>query len=134
MKRVIRYKTSDGKLFKSKKNAQKHEQIVEDAESAIRLILPKRFDTLAFTNGEGFLKVGEVVRQEFYARCYQHFDKFHELGSLPFQGAGRILQDSGSPSYQLWEVAQRIDSQNRLWGQPYFAINPKAGKQVQLNK
>ena len=141
MKEVKRYETSDGILFKNKTKAKKHELLIAQLEKSKDIIWPRGFEDngCEFANGGGyfqltkkqvdhFMKELRILIKDWDSKLVKTFDK------QPRGIIGRYLDDSNTPIYYLWGLLLQIDSSNRLWGQPYYALNPHKGKQVCLNK
>jgi len=130
MNKVTRYETVDGKLFKTKAEALDHENLAGRINELRESILPKEFDTCAFSNGSGYIQLTNIQVAWFKNELNNLLKKTHKGVADKGSGyVGRFLCDSNSPLYGLWELTQRIDANNRLWGQPYYVAHSEDAKQ-----
>lgn len=96
--------------------------------------LPEAIDTTSFANGGGYIQHDpEKVKQAKENLLVYSNRRFKT--NYGFDFIGRVMQDSGLiVMYNLWHRLSCVDKYGREWGQPYYAIHPKEGKQVQLNR
>ena len=137
METVHKFKAHDGKLFDDVEECLWYEEMIGAVKEAIRLILPEEHDTVAFSNGHGYIQLTAATKTVFitmYLGAVERFlpDLLPLAKGNPTGIVGRYLCDGDSPIYKLFLLADRIDSQNRLWGQSYYAKNPGAGDLVML--
>lgn len=100
-----------------------------------------------FTSGEGYIQHNKKVlddvmdkwcevAKEVYGDCHGAFD-YRPINTRGI--IGRIIDDSGRDTpvketlSKIWSRYSCIDSKQREWGQPYFAINEDKGKEVCYN-
>lgn len=137
VKTVTMFEASDGKIFKDREAASEYEAELKAVEHLVRLILPSRLDTTNFTNGHGYiqLKKSQVdsITQLYIDLIEQYHPSYLDNATTAPRGmVGRYLDDSNAPLYRMWYILNCIDSKFRLWGQIYYANNPKAGDQIEL--
>lgn len=139
MEVVQHFKAKDGTLFKNQDECSEYEDVLTARDKAIRLVLPKEHDTTDFANGEGYIQLTDDTKEEFIDAYLGLVKRLHpslhqKAVTNPVGIIGRYLDDSNSPLYRLWTLACQIDRQNRLWGQPYYALHPDEGKQTILTR
>lgn len=142
VKAVTKYQASDGSLFSSIKKAYKHTQYYNAVQEAAKLlgeVYTYSDPGCSYTNGDGYFQLTDEQLKNFLAAYRNVIKKFEsdlveKFDQNPKGWIGRYLDDGGGMAYQLWGLASRIDSQNRIWGQIYYANNPTEGKQIELNR
>ena len=131
MKKVTYFQATDGSLHKTEKACQAHDTLREDIERVRRTVLPKKFDTCAFSNGEGYIQLTEETHGRFSQAVFALIKKKHPGAAKEYtidnQWLGRVLSDNESPLYRLWCLVWAIDGQHRLWGQRYYRDHPEEG-------
>jgi hypothetical protein len=144
---ISKYKAADGREFESLDEANKYERDIERLENAVALLKPiPKNDGCNFSNGEGFVqqdaptvrKAKEAVIEIARSRNPDNssFGPWAEVadGDVPgYSGFARILDECDSLVYRYWSRFMCIDKQFREWGQPYYALNPSEGKQVEVS-
>ena len=130
------FQTEDGKVFETEKKAEYHEELLKQIKVLSESILPKKFDTCEFANGDGHIQLTVAQVKKFDEEFKKLLSK-HDPDCLKYDDGmmGRMLNDSDSSLYHLWCLAQKINrGSNRLYGQPYYANHPLEAKQVCLNR
>lgn len=136
-KKVELWKTSDGKLWENEGDADTHEELLGFAARCRHKFIPKHIDDTNFSNGGGYIKLTAAAVAAYEAEVLAEVARrYPDLANKPLRsyGVGRTLCDSDSPLYSAVSLLSQIDNQNRLWGQPYFALNPTKGEQSQLHE
>lgn len=137
---VTKFETIDGKVFEKREDAEKHELFLLEINKLLRLInADGKQDTNDFHNGKGFFQLTNLEVKQFTDGFVGLIKKYHpdlfEVGDKNPKGIiGRYLHDVCSPLYKVWHFITCIDSNNRRWGQPYFAIHPEEGESIWLNR
>jgi hypothetical protein len=139
VKAVQHFKANDGTLFEDEAECAKYDEVLGARDKAVALILPKQFDTTDFANGTGYIQLTEDTKDDFIDAYLGLVKRLHpslhqKAVTNPVGIIGRYLCDSDSPLYRLWTLACQIDKQNRLWGQPYYALHPDEGTQTLLTR
>lgn len=135
MKKVQMFKAVDGVLFRTAKEAAFHEAKVVAAKDLERLLGGKKDPGCRFANGEGYYQLTAKDVEEFdcqFPATLKKFEKFEKWALSSGSLIGRRLSDLNSVFYGVWGLRQCVDKRNRRWGQPYFALNPSEGKQIEL--
>ena len=142
MKEVKRYQAEDGRIFDNAEDAVKHDAKCATVKELAKLLKPiPENDGCAFANGSGFvrqdpLKVQEYKRQIMLLgkdlHCNMEKRAANPIEVHPQSIVGRILSDCDNVLYGAWRRVMCMDDQFREWGQPYFALHPEEGKQVEL--
>lgn len=110
MKTINAYETSDGRKFFDAAAARRHEAEVAE----IAAVMPPRVPV--DPNGNSYYQHPAGTRAAMLAACE----------ASPYKHP-RHADDSGSPWWPLgWSRMYCLDDNDREWGQPYFAKNPKA--------
>ncbi len=137
MKAITMYEANDGSKHKTEESAIERDNLLAEFKIIEDLLPPKLKDTgCHFANGKGFIKVNPEKFEEAKKLMIAYAEKFtgqnfhNNLNGM----IGRYLDDSGSPAYSLLYRMQCVDSQYRMWGQPYFAYNPTEGIQEEFNQ
>lgn len=137
---ITKFETIDGKTFEKREDAEKYELFLLEINKLLRLInADSKHDTIDFKNGKGFF---QLTSEE--VKCFidgfgllikkYHQDLFGVYNKNPKGIIGRYLCDMESPLYRAWQYLACIDSDNRRWGQPYFALHPDEGESIWLNR
>lgn len=144
MKKISKFVADDGVEFFQRDECEKYEALT----ARIALVMsdfpakPKD-DGCSFASGGGYLQHDTVtfyrVRDAILRIAKEVAphrwidDCIADKNAHPSYVA-RILGDYACrPLSDAWYRFMCIDSQQREWGQPYFATNPKDGAQVCLN-
>jgi hypothetical protein len=131
MNTISMYEAIDGSIHKMQSAALERETILSKIKDIQDLLPALPADTgCKFSNGGGYLICNkeqvESAKNMLFKLAKEitgrDFDNIHGI-------VGRYLDDSGSPAYKVLYRLQCIDSQYRMWGQPYFAYNPDKGTQ-----
>lgn len=139
------YEAEDGSLFKVVKEALKRNKMLDEMKALKKLLGGDIKDKgCNFANGDGFVQLSESDIKLFDTMFLKIVEKYEPWILKNFTdslttneqkvksyGMGRSLDDSGSPLYSLVSLRHCVDHKFRRWGQPYFAINPTEGKQVE---
>ena len=130
MKTIEKYQAKDGREFANPVACLAHEDLCEARDVLMSLLRPiPKDDGCSFANGNGFVQQDKAVVSEVRSGL----ERLAGMDGKPFGYIGRCLDDSDSPLYSAWvRVAMCVDSQGREWGQPYYAMNPGAGKMMAL--
>lgn len=142
MKAVTKYQSDDGKIFDTEKEAIARDSKALSIKDAYKLLKPiPKNDGCDFANGKGFIQQDPLKVQEFKRQILLlgaiHHEKMAEWAKDPISVhpqsiVGRILSDCDDLLYRAWSRVMCIDDKWREWGQPYFAINPDKGEQVEV--
>lgn len=108
MKEITFYEAHDGRSFRNANDFRNHERELDEVRELLA-------DIPANPKGEGFIQLRVNTKQNLLNRLRQ--SKYNHP---------RLADDSNSPYHKAWLVWQCIDSLDRLYEQPYFAI--RAGK------
>lgn len=126
MEVVTRYKVGD-RLFEDEIEARSFENFMVAIEAAHAVL--GSAEGLDY-NGGNFIQHDAASVVDFLAATHRalvlsgHIEEAQMWLSNPKGLVGRFLDDSNNPARDLYWRYQRIDSQHREWGQPYFANNP----------
>lgn len=137
MKEITMYEANDGSKHSTKEQAIKRDDLLLKISEIEDLLPDKPKDKgCMFSNGKGYLPVDE---KKFNLAKDKLMLLATEITGKDFQGnlhgiIGRYLDDSGSPAYSLLYRMQCVDNKFRMWGQPYFALNPMEGIQEQFKE
>jgi len=138
MEVVKKYKTIDGRLFDDESKAENYECLLSDVNLALCLVRANETeDGCEFSNGGGYKQLKPLAVDDFISLygglVEREFPDIHNVFLKNPRGIiGRYLGDYETPLYSLWDTLCCIDSNNRLWGQQYFAFFPNEGKQIAL--
>jgi hypothetical protein len=142
MEQVKMYKTNDGRLFATEQEAVEHEAKLKSVKELYKLLKPiPENDGCRFANGHGFVQQDPIAVQEFKRKVMlmgaAHHEKMVEWAKNPIDVhpqsiVGRILSDCDSVLYKAWSRVMCMDDKYREWGQPYYALNPDEGEQVEV--
>ena len=115
MKPLTVYVADDGARFDTAAAALERDALIEECQAATTFLRHTPTDDgCAFANGGGFLQQPTGSRQRL----------------LTFLEAKGVHRDSNGPLGLLLYRLHCIDTQDREWGQPFFALHPHRGKQV----
>lgn len=135
MEKIIKYRAKDNREFYDLDKCMEHEVLLIKIDNILEKLVPAS-DDIEFTNGEGYIQQErDIVKQaikestELYNKSRKEMSK--KIETIMYYG--RLLQDSGSPLYNLYSRFDCIDTKMREWGQPYFAYHPEKGKQIEYN-
>src|ERR1017187_2240412 len=128
MKEIVMFECADGERFTTKALATKHEVTVKIVSELKAMLLPIKLDTIDFTNGSGFIQLTSRQIAEFKVELTKALKKYHGAAIVESTSLGRMLNDTNSPFDTVYRLTYQIDSMNRLWGQPYYALHPNEGK------
>jgi len=139
MEPVQKFKADDGTLFDDPEKAEKRDRLISKISLLKKTVRADEVEEgCSFSNGDGFKQLTQAAVDTFTYELEQiiedeHGEEYAKMFKKKPKGIiGRYLCDSGGPVNNLYQYILCIDSSNRLWGQPYFAINPHQGKQVAL--
>lgn len=138
MKQVTKFITEDGDLFDTEEEALNHENYYLDVEKVYQSVLPEEVETVEFLNGHGYIQLSSNKMKELTNSYLSIIKKYHDekmykrAKECPTGIIGRYLCDGGAIAYKLYDLLDRIDQSNRLWGQAFYAINPNRGDQTCL--
>ena len=138
--KVEKFKTEDGKLFNDELIARRHSEMFNEAAFILKHIgMPKNSPGCSWENGGGYYQLSETQVAIFISAFQSLVLKYHpdiDMRHLenPKGILGRILCDYDSPLSRVYNALSQIDYNNRLWGQPYFALHPWEGQQVNLSE
>lgn len=131
MEKITIYKALDGTRFDSEKDCLSYEELINQTEQIMKK-LGKAPDNLGFVNGGGYVQrsIEDVNKaKEELVRLSEK--KFNQC--LDFDFVGRYAEGYKC-LYYAWHRLSSIDKKGREWGQPYYAINPGQGKQVEFKQ
>lgn len=132
MKRVVRYQSNDGAEFSTKEECEKHEDIIRSVNRIMKPLgkLPKDRNC-DFADGGGYIPHNPQVVTDLKIALVSYGCKLLKIkDEITFGAAGRYFDESCIPSlYWAWSRLANIDNKGREWGQMYYALNPKEGKQ-----
>lgn len=153
METITRYRVNDGSEFVDHDKAKAYEALCRQTGGFMALLdLPPEKDDCNFANGGGYLqhdpgaiaKVRESLHQvargsskcpgplyRLISGCEGGYDNM-ALEAHPSWYV-RMLDGSCRTLGQAFNRLCCIDDKGREWGQMYFVINPREGKQVCLN-
>lgn len=118
MKLITKYVANDGVEFSTESACEKHERLLIKVHEVHKLLGKRAKDVgCNFTNGSGYI---QHTKEEVY--------KFKEATDTMYEKYG---YRSSSPLNTLSNRLACIDSNDREWGQPYYALNHDKGKQVE---
>lgn len=132
MEAITKYKALDGKIFDNKEDCIKYDELVSNVRIIFKSIRENP-DDIRFSNGGGYIQHDsspvEAIKVELLKLTNKYFNKKY----TDFLHLGRLLDDSGcNVLYRAYTRLVSIDSTYREWGQPYYALNPSKGKQVEF--
>ena len=143
MEVITKFKAVDGKEFIHQHECMAYEVLIMQVDKIMSVLpyIPKDCD---FANGDGYIqhdtKQLRVVEIEILKLCKKHI-KHHWIQQsidnelMHKSYVGRLLGDYDiRPLNNAWYRLMCIDKMGREWGQAYYANNPTAGQQIQLNK
>lgn len=142
MKRIVKYQADDGTEWPEAEAAQKRDQLIADVRDATAGVLKPRPEISHF---RGYVRQDPARVLQYKAALLRLAHR--ELPNLVTEAdaanpAGmhnnsiiiRYLDDCGreaKPIAQAWWRLQCIDEEGREWEQPYYALNPGKGEQVE---
>jgi hypothetical protein len=147
MKPITKYLSEDGSEFKTEATCLKHEKLVAKIKEVMSVIPPAPKDKhCKFANGGGYIqhdkaKVEEAING-LMRLCWNDLEKdwekwakvIAEEGAFKYRHSVlvRIMDEGiGGPVNDAFYRFGRFDDQYREWGQPYYALNPDKGTQVE---
>lgn len=140
MKSITKFVATDGEEFKSESACKKYERLLVKIQK-VELILGRKpkDSNCNFSNGDGYVQHSKKDVLAFKSAIVELCRKYckHEVFNYPLKEiypmglGGRILDDSNSPIRRPWNRLCCIDEKYREWGQPYYALHPNEGKQVE---
>ena len=110
MNKITVFETRDGTRFAKESQARTYERLLDKINVAMIPLGTKRPNS----NGENYIRHNRTNVKEFNKRA----------NALIKGRCARELNDGNSPLYWLWIIQQQIDSENREWGQIYYANHP----------
>ena len=146
MKKIIKWKSIDGKEFYSKVECSEYEVLINLVKKVIEPLGSKPEITgCGFENGKGYLqhtreKIEKVTRDllrlieneidhELIKQTIENPIEKHISWAASLVSGYSKFDPVSKGLYRL----QCVDEYFREWGQPYFALNPEKGEQVKLN-
>lgn len=118
MKVITVYEANDGSRWDDDVRALERDVLIAECEAAVARIglrtVPSDTD---FANGGGFVKQPDCARSKLW----------------DFLNSRGVNRDSSGPIGLLLCRYQKIDKHDREWGQPYYALNPHQGTQVEAS-
>lgn len=142
MKKVIRYLVA-GRLIENYRKALKLSKYIKEVNKLLNTLhIPKK-NYNDYVNGEGYIQLTLKEVNNFFQMYGKLIKKFESNKTVKeysktVEGLkgfiGRYLSDNNSPAYILWDIANRIDDNYRLWGQQYYRKHPEEAKDVRINK
>lgn len=144
MEVITKFKAIDGTEFKKESDCLKYELLIKRVDDIMALLPPKpNDDGCKFSNGSGYLQHEKTVLRNAQLQlleiCKEYIDHKWIQQTIDDENVhcsyvGRLLSDYNiKPLNNAWHRFSCIDKQQREWGQPYFALNPNEGEQVELN-
>lgn len=136
IKSIIFYRTDDGSTFDTKEKAEKYEIILNKVNTFLSP-LPYNSDT-SFCNGEGYIQHTSDIYDKMEELIVKLSNEWFNLNE-PFTHfnyiLGRYVDDNNVKCLNnLVHRFMCIDKNtHREYGQPYFANNPQAATDKQLN-
>ena len=144
MKEVTRYESEDGSTWKSRQDAWRRDSMIVDVAFVDKELPPVKDAYYQFANGGGYVqRKGETVRSvhkrllaitetlipDWFRDQREKFNtNFDDVDPSWFH---RMLDGFSPPVESAWSRLYCIDKKFREWGQPYYALNPDKGKQVE---
>ena len=140
MQTVTRYKANDGTEFTNAVDAVDRDALLIEIEKANAIMKRAVDDGCSFTNGHGYIQhtpeevnqfhiaVAVLIRLEYNDEHAQTFLK-NPRGIIH-----RILDDPKCPLGRTMNRVFCIDDRYREWGQPFYAMNPDQGDQVECSR
>lgn len=137
MKQITMYEANDGSKYAHSLDAIKRDGLLLEIKEIEDLLPPNPIDKgCRFANGEGYLSVDkdnfESAKRMLIALA--ETETGQEFNGNLRGMMGRYLDDGRSPLYRVLLRLECVDSQYRMWGQPYFANNPTTGIQQQFKE
>lgn len=151
MKAVTVYEAMDGSHFGDPDACLARDRLCAQCDTLLKMLEPiPENDGCSFANGDGYvaqdpkryvavlngaLDIFDGYFTSEAARKHSAYARQQGPGHAMDSFVGRYLDDSPnlSPLRSVWSRLRDIDAQCREWGQPFYASNPTAGKQVRLN-
>lgn len=133
MKKITQYQSESGVVYNNETAAIKEDAYFESCNQILTL-LPNAKD-YNFDSGQGYLQCDpekvKIASKSFLKLAGEYFgQEFKHVNGI----VGRYISDSSTKAFnELSYRLSSIDSQNGMWGQIYYALNPHEGKQIQLN-
>lgn len=145
METITKYKACDGKEFTDSKECIDYKKLIDDVNIIMSQLKPKpNYDNCSFSNGNGFIQHENTkfvkVKNQILELCKKYIDhkwiqQAIDDDSVDLSYVGRLLSDHGiRPLNDAWYRLQCVDHKYREWGQPFYAINPSKGKQIELHQ
>lgn len=145
MKAITIYQANDNSRRDTPEQANARDFMIVAVEK-IMLPLGVRPAGCEFTNGSGYLQhtadAIKAVRADLIAASRPHLSSWmeeqerkHNTDFMTIHPSWfvRMLDGGADPLERGWCRLACIDSQNREWGQQYYAAHPDEAKQVCLN-
>lgn len=124
------YQSTNGKVFDNQQDCKKEDLFVEDVN---RILAP--FNDCKIRSEQFVQRSAEQVQNlidETYRLLCSRYGEKSEIAELwkknPRGFVGRYLDDGNSSAYSIYTVLLSIDSKNRQWEQPYFALFANKGE------
>jgi hypothetical protein len=154
MQKIEKYKANDGREFNTEVECKVHENLIAEADKIFKDWPVPIDSSCGFSNGEGYIQLTkelyDSVRNGLLDLIRDTFPKWKSMQEAVditrnmdsnWGIIGRYLDDSDTPLYKYWCQLLNVEADAecavknyRLWGQGYFARNPKEGKQVEWKK
>lgn len=141
MRTIIKYQADDGTEWAEAEAAHQRDRLIADVREATAGILKPRPETGSF---RGYIKQDPARVLQYKAALLRLAQReipdyvMNEHVADPSSVSNnsilvRILDEGGTtrPIAQAWWRLQTIDDEGREWEQPYYAINPGKGDQVE---
>ena len=146
MQVIMKYKAKDGTEFDTEGKCISYESLCEEVAGIMAALQGRpEDDGCSFANGEGYIQHDvakvEAVRVSILKiglRFVQYPPWLQKTIDNPADTqpswAGRLISERcPKPVYEAWHRFMCMDTQNREWGQPYYAANPdKASGQFEI--
>lgn len=128
IREVTMFETDDGEQFNYKPDAVRHERKVYSYSKCLAILGDVRpdYDGKTYVQHEPETVLAFSHQVCLWLREHMSRDLAARWAVNPRGFVGRLLDDTSSLGHKLYSRMVRIDSDNREWGQLYFAENPNS--------
>jgi hypothetical protein len=144
VKTISKYKADDGSEFNTETECLKHEALCTEISAAVAALPKSPTDSKCqFANGGGYIQhtAGTFyhVREQLLRianRLMPHkwFDESIAHQTVDASWAGRLIDEISDPLRRAWFRIMCTDKTLREWGQPYYAMHPDKGEQIETTE
>lgn len=146
MKSITTYQTEDGHRYDSEARARKHEELTEAVRRVFQPLEVQKPGDFSFTSGSGYYQHApstvRMVKRSLIELTRPHLREWMDRQEIEYgynlmdvhpSWFSRMLDGGCPPLEKGWGRLWCFTDDGREYGQPYYANNPGACKNVCLN-